>query len=162
MKKRQFKSNRKKRTFQRHKICRFCADSNLAIDYKDYSMLRFFVTERGKIIPRKEWRYYPLAASVQDSSVMRLLPSRSVVTRRVNVPSMPDGPCLLTSTFILTVPRAPLGKGIVCVSSRTPGAGLNRSSGQAVRTDRCLKDLAKALACERSNGSSAKPNTCRC
>jgi small subunit ribosomal protein S18 len=53
LKKRQFKSNRKKRTFQRHKICRFCADSNLSIDYKDYSMLRFFVTERGKIIPRR-------------------------------------------------------------------------------------------------------------
>ncbi|MDX1777505.1 MAG: 30S ribosomal protein S18 [Thermodesulfobacteriota bacterium] len=52
MKKRQYKS-KKKRTFQRHKICRFCADSSLAIDYKDYSMLRFFVTERGKIIPRR-------------------------------------------------------------------------------------------------------------
>ena len=52
MKKRQYKS-KKKRTFQRHKICRFCADSSLVIDYKDYSMLRFFVTERGKIIPRR-------------------------------------------------------------------------------------------------------------
>ena len=52
MKKRQYKT-KKKRTFQRHKICRFCADSSLVIDYKDYSMLRFFVTERGKIIPRR-------------------------------------------------------------------------------------------------------------
>jgi small subunit ribosomal protein S18 len=52
LKKRQYKS-KKKRTFQRHKICRFCADNSLAIDYKDYSMLRFFVTERGKIIPRR-------------------------------------------------------------------------------------------------------------
>lgn len=52
MKKRQYKS-KKKKTFQRHKICRFCADSSLVIDYKDYSMLRFFVTERGKIIPRR-------------------------------------------------------------------------------------------------------------
>jgi small subunit ribosomal protein S18 len=52
LKKRQYKS-KKKRTFQRHKICRFCADSSLVIDYKDYSMLRFFVTERGKIIPRR-------------------------------------------------------------------------------------------------------------
>lgn len=52
MKKRKFTSKRKK-TFQRHKICRFCADGSLAIDYKDYSMLRFFVTERGKIIPRR-------------------------------------------------------------------------------------------------------------
>ncbi len=52
MRKRQYK-NRKRKTFDRHKVCRFCADSSLNIDYKDYSMLRYFVTERGKIIPRR-------------------------------------------------------------------------------------------------------------
>ncbi len=52
MKKRQYKSRRRK-TFQKHKVCRFCADSSLTIDYKDYSMLRYFITERGKIIPRR-------------------------------------------------------------------------------------------------------------
>lgn len=52
MRKRQLK-NRKKKTFNKHKVCRFCADSNLNIDYKDFSMLRYFVTERGKIIPRR-------------------------------------------------------------------------------------------------------------
>lgn len=52
MKKKQFKSRRKK-TFQKHKVCRFCADGKLAIDYKDFSMLRYFITERGKIIPRR-------------------------------------------------------------------------------------------------------------
>jgi len=44
---------RKRRTFHRRKICRFCADSSLRIDYKDVRTLRFFVTERGKIIPRR-------------------------------------------------------------------------------------------------------------
>ncbi len=52
MRKKQYK-NRKRKTFDKHKICRFCADSSLNIDYKDYSMLRYFVTERGKIIPRR-------------------------------------------------------------------------------------------------------------
>ena len=52
MRKRQNK-NRRKKTFQRHKICRFCADSSLTIDYKDYATLRHFVTERGKIVPRR-------------------------------------------------------------------------------------------------------------
>jgi len=47
----QFK--RKRRLFRRRKICRFCADSSLAIDYKDPRTLRFFTTERGKIIPRR-------------------------------------------------------------------------------------------------------------
>lgn len=45
--------NRRKKTFQKHKVCRFCADGNLNIDYKDYPTLRHFVTERGKIIPRR-------------------------------------------------------------------------------------------------------------
>jgi small subunit ribosomal protein S18 len=43
----------RKLTYHRRKICRFCADSNLKIDYKDPKTLRFFTTERGKIIPRR-------------------------------------------------------------------------------------------------------------
>ena len=38
---------------QRRKVCRFCADRNIRIDYKDPHMLRYFITERGKIIPRR-------------------------------------------------------------------------------------------------------------
>ena len=44
---------RKRRTFTRRKICRFCVDSDLQIDYKDIKTLRYFVTERGKIVPRR-------------------------------------------------------------------------------------------------------------
>ena len=44
---------RRRMTFHRRKICRYCADSNLAIDYKDARVLRLFTTERGKIIPRR-------------------------------------------------------------------------------------------------------------
>ena len=44
---------RKRRLFRRRKICRFCADASIAIDYKDPRTLRFFTTERGKIIPRR-------------------------------------------------------------------------------------------------------------
>lgn len=39
--------------FQKKKICRFCADNKLTISYKDFSVLRYFVTESGKIIPRR-------------------------------------------------------------------------------------------------------------
>jgi small subunit ribosomal protein S18 len=45
--------NRKKRVFHRRKVCRFCADASLVIDYKDTKSLRYFITERGKIIPRR-------------------------------------------------------------------------------------------------------------
>ena len=44
---------RKRRVFHRRKVCRFCADSTIVIDYKDPKTLRHFVTERGKIIPRR-------------------------------------------------------------------------------------------------------------
>ena len=43
----------KKRIFPRQKVCRFCADKSLVIDYKEVRTLRNFVTERGKIIPRR-------------------------------------------------------------------------------------------------------------
>lgn len=37
----------------RRRICRFCADKNLEIDYKDAQALRYFITDRGKIVPRR-------------------------------------------------------------------------------------------------------------
>ncbi|MDM8522544.1 30S ribosomal protein S18 [Desulfococcaceae bacterium HSG8] len=46
-------NKKKRRIFQRRKVCRFCADSKLVIDYKDPKTLRYFITERGKIIPRR-------------------------------------------------------------------------------------------------------------
>ncbi len=35
------------------KVCMFCADKNLVIDYKDADKLRKFVSEKGKILPRR-------------------------------------------------------------------------------------------------------------
>ena len=44
----------RKRRFQvRKKVCRFCVDKTPFIDYKDLKTLKFFVTERGKILPRR-------------------------------------------------------------------------------------------------------------
>ena len=43
----------RKRTFARRKVCRFCADKNVAIDYKDPQTLKYFITDRGKVIPRR-------------------------------------------------------------------------------------------------------------
>lgn len=42
-----------KKLFSRRKSCRFCSDKELVIDYKDVKTLRSFVSERGKIIPRR-------------------------------------------------------------------------------------------------------------
>jgi len=37
----------------RRRVCQFCVDKVEHIDYKDIDMLRRFVSERGKIIPRR-------------------------------------------------------------------------------------------------------------
>src|SRR4051812_49469285 len=39
--------------FGRKKVCRFCAERNTKVDFKDQATLKYFVTERGKIIPRR-------------------------------------------------------------------------------------------------------------
>jgi small subunit ribosomal protein S18 len=52
----------RKRVFSRRKVCRFCTDKELVLDYKDVKILRNFVTERGKIIPK---RIYGTCASHQ-------------------------------------------------------------------------------------------------
>ncbi len=39
---------------RRKKVCIFCADkANAEIDYKDVAKLKKFVSERGKILPRR-------------------------------------------------------------------------------------------------------------
>ena len=43
----------KKNFYHRRKVCRFCADTSLEINYKDPRNLKYFITERGKIIPRR-------------------------------------------------------------------------------------------------------------
>jgi len=43
-----------RRFVARPKICQFCADKNVSIDYKQVDMLRRYVTEEGKIRPRRQ------------------------------------------------------------------------------------------------------------
>ncbi len=38
---------------KRRKVCQFCADKSEHIDYKDTAKLRRFLSERGKILPRR-------------------------------------------------------------------------------------------------------------
>ena len=37
----------------RRQVCTFCVDKVEVIDYKDVAKLRRFITERGKILPRR-------------------------------------------------------------------------------------------------------------
>jgi len=43
----------KKQFFRRKKVCRFCVEKIDFIDYKEVKMLSAFISERGKITPRR-------------------------------------------------------------------------------------------------------------
>ena len=43
----------KRRGRRKKRVCAFCADKMNVIDYKDIMKLRKFISERGKILPRR-------------------------------------------------------------------------------------------------------------
>lgn len=68
-----------RRYFARPKICQFCADKHMAIDYKLGDVLRRFVTDDGKIRPRRQTgtcakHQRLLASAVKRSRQIALLP----------------------------------------------------------------------------------------
>ena len=64
---------------QRRKVCQFCVDKTKEIDYKDVNKLRKFITEKGKILPRRmsgvcAKHQRELATAVKRARQMALLP----------------------------------------------------------------------------------------
>lgn len=63
----------------RKKICKFCAEKDDSIDYKDSQTLRYFLTERGKIVPRRisgncARHQRSLTSAIKRARVIALLP----------------------------------------------------------------------------------------
>jgi len=44
---------KRERRRSRKRVCAFCVDKVEAIDYKDVNRLKKYITERGKILPRR-------------------------------------------------------------------------------------------------------------
>jgi small subunit ribosomal protein S18 len=70
---------RRKQFFVRRKVCRFCVDAKLPIDYRDTNTLKQFVTERGKIIPRRisgncARHQRSLTRAIKQARLLALLP----------------------------------------------------------------------------------------
>jgi len=68
-----------RRYISRPKICQFCADKNITIDYKQIDILRRFVTEEGKIRPRRQTgtcarHQRELARAIKRARHLALLP----------------------------------------------------------------------------------------
>jgi small subunit ribosomal protein S18 len=68
-----------RRYFARPKVCQFCADKNITIDYKQADALRRLVTEEGKIRPRRQTgtcakHQRQLATAIKRARHIALLP----------------------------------------------------------------------------------------
>jgi len=64
---------------QRRKVCQFCVDKAKEIDYKDTGKLKKYITEKGKILPRRmsgvcAKHQRELATAVKRARQMALLP----------------------------------------------------------------------------------------
>ena len=64
---------------RRRKMCRFCADDTVTIDYKNPQMLKYFITDRGKMIPRRitgncARHQRKLAMAIKRSRTIALMP----------------------------------------------------------------------------------------
>ena len=63
----------------RRKVCQFCVDKVANIDYKDLNRLRRFISERGKILPRRMTgtcakHQRQLSTAIKRARVIALLP----------------------------------------------------------------------------------------
>jgi small subunit ribosomal protein S18 len=68
----------KGKVFFKKKVCKFCVQK-LKINYKDADTLRRFITERGKILPRRitgtcARHQRALAAAIKQARIIALLP----------------------------------------------------------------------------------------
>ena len=63
----------------RRKVCAFCVEKATAIDYKDTAKLKKYITEKGKMLPRRMTgvcakHQRPLAKAIKRARLIALLP----------------------------------------------------------------------------------------
>jgi small subunit ribosomal protein S18 len=67
------------RSFRRRKVCRFCTEKEAIIDYRDAGGMKYFISERGKIVPRRisgncAKHQREMAVAVKRSRAIALIP----------------------------------------------------------------------------------------
>lgn len=63
----------------KRKVCHFCVNKIESIDYKDFNMIKKYISERGKILPRRisgncAKHQRALTAAVKKSRVIAIIP----------------------------------------------------------------------------------------
>ncbi len=74
---------RRKAIVVKKRVCRFCNDKQISIDYKNPDMLMSFISERGKILPRRltgtcARHQRALTVAIKRARVLALLPFTTV------------------------------------------------------------------------------------
>lgn len=77
---------RSTRYYSRPRVCPFCVDKEMTMDYKDAAALRRFITEGGKIRPRRQTgvcakHQRKLALTIKRARHIALLPFAGEVLR---------------------------------------------------------------------------------
>ena len=70
---------KKYRKVSKKKVCAFCVAGEKSIDYKDVAKIRKYITEKGKIVPRRQTgvcshHQRELCTAIKRASNMALLP----------------------------------------------------------------------------------------
>lgn len=71
-----------KRKFIKKRVCRFCADKKLFVDYKNAGALQPFLTERGRLVPRRVsgnclFHQREVTLAVKRARILALIPFTS-------------------------------------------------------------------------------------
>jgi small subunit ribosomal protein S18 len=75
-----------KRFYSHPRVCQFCTDKSVTIDYKQAELLRRFVSEDGKIRPRRQTgtcarHQRELTVAIKRARHLALLPFTSEISR---------------------------------------------------------------------------------
>ncbi len=75
-----------KRFYSHPRVCQFCTDKSATIDYKQADLLRRFISEDGKIRPRRQTgtcakHQRELARAIKRARHLALLPFTSEISR---------------------------------------------------------------------------------
>ncbi len=78
------------RSFNRRKVCAFCVDHITEIDYKDLGRLRRYISDRGKIEPRRKTgtcakHQRRLTIALKRARVLALLPYTPTQANRIGM-----------------------------------------------------------------------------
>jgi small subunit ribosomal protein S18 len=75
-----------RRFYSHPRVCQFCTDKSAVVDYKQYDMLRRYISDDGKIRPRRQTgacakHQRALARAIKRARHLALLPYTSEVSR---------------------------------------------------------------------------------